>query len=41
MNKLGLLESYEYRLKEYEFNATWEAFSKPLQIFESQSIAVQ
>ena len=33
MGKMGLLEFYEYRLLEEEFNRTWISFSKPLEIF--------
>lgn len=40
MGKLALLEKYQYWLKEEEFNNTWTSFSRPLEIFEYQSICV-
>lgn len=33
MSKMGLLEDYQYKLMEEEFNRTWISFSKPLEIF--------
>ena len=36
MGKMGLLEDYQYKLLEEEFNRTWISFSKPLEIFRAE-----
>ena len=36
MAKMGLLEEYQYKLVEEEFNRTWISFSKPLEIFRAE-----
>jgi hypothetical protein len=36
MCKMALLEQYQYRLKDEEFERTWNSFSRPLDIFEYQ-----
>lgn len=36
MSKMSLLEDYQHRLVEEEFNRTWISFSKPLEIFKAE-----
>ena len=36
MSKMALLEHYQCRLKEDEFEKTWTSFARPLDIFEYQ-----